>query len=62
MLRIHILMAEKRMTQKELADKTGIRANTISSYFNDSWKTVKREHLKAFSKVFDCSIRDLWEA
>jgi len=61
LLRIHVLMAEQRMTQKELSEATGIRANTLSAYYHNTWKTIKRDHLLAFSKVFNCSVRDLFE-
>ncbi|MEG2289624.1 MAG: helix-turn-helix transcriptional regulator [Clostridium sp.] len=59
--KINILMAEKRMSQKELSQLTGIRPNTISGYYNDTFKLVDRRHINEFCKVFKCTISDLFE-
>lgn len=61
MLRIPELMGKYRMNQKELAQKTGIRPSTISAYYRDEWTSIKKEHLKIFAQVFNCSVRDLFE-
>lgn len=60
-MKLHIKLAEKRMTQKELAEKTGIRLATISGYCNDKFKHVVREHLDIFCKILDCPLSDLIE-
>ncbi|WP_195970424.1 helix-turn-helix domain-containing protein [Clostridium thermobutyricum] len=59
--KIHLLMAEHRMTQKELSALTGIRPNTISGYYNDTFKLIDRNHLDKFCEVFNCKIEDLIE-
>lgn len=59
--RINILMAELRMTQKELSHLTGIRPNTISGYYNDTFKLVDRNHMNELCKVFKCTTSDLFE-
>lgn len=59
--RLNILLAKKRMTQKELSQLTGIRPNTISGYYNDTFKLVDRNHMQKFCKVFNCNVEDLFE-
>lgn len=60
-MKLHIRLAEKRMTQKELAQITGVRLATISGYCNDNFKMISREHLNAFCKLFECKVEDLIE-
>ena len=60
-IKLHMKLAENRMTQKELSAKTGIRPNSISAYCNDTYKQIPREHLDIFCKVFNCKIEDLIE-
>ncbi|MBU3145022.1 helix-turn-helix transcriptional regulator [Clostridium sp. CF012] len=58
-MKLHLKMAEKRITQSELASITGIRQPTISAYYNDTWKTISREHLDSLCDFFKCKIEDL---
>ena len=60
-LKLHLLMAQKRMSQKELADLTGINPPTINIYYNDTIIRIPREHLDIFCKLFNCKIEDLIE-
>lgn len=60
-MKLHIKLAEKRMSQKELNTLTGIRLPTISSYCNDKFKVINREHLDILCKVFNCKVEDLIE-
>ena len=60
-MKLHIKLAEHRMTKKELSERTGIRTSTISAYCNDTFKHVVREHLNVFCQIFNCSISDLIE-
>lgn len=59
--KINILLAQRRMTQKELSQITGIRPNTISGYYNDTFKLISRDHIEKFCKVFNCKMEDLFE-
>lgn len=59
--RLHILLAERRMTQKELADATGIGKNTINRYCNDTWVKINKEDIDILCKFFKCKITDLIE-
>lgn len=58
-MRLHILMAEKRITQSKLSEETGIRQPTISSYCNETYKHIVKDHIEILCKYFDCKITDL---
>ena len=58
-MRLHMLLAEKRMTQKELSDITGIRQPTISAYCNETYKHIVKEHIDILCKYFECELTDL---
>jgi putative transcriptional regulator len=60
-MKLHIRLAEKRMTQKQLAQITGIRLATISGYCNDNFKHIVAEHLNIFCTLFQCTPADLIE-
>jgi transcriptional regulator len=54
-------MAEKRMSQKELSDKTGITPTVINKYYHDKILRIPVEHLDKFCEIFKCQISDLIE-
>lgn len=58
-MRLHMLLAEKRMTQKELSDITGIRQPTISAYCNETYKHIVKEHIDILCNYFECELTDL---
>ena len=60
-MKLHIKLAEFRMTQKELSEKTGIRQPTISAYCNDSNKHRVKENRDIFCELFNCNVEDLIE-
>lgn len=57
--KLHIRMAEHRLTQSELSEQIGIRQPTISAYCNDNYIMISKEHLNMFCKFFKCSIADI---
>lgn len=59
--RLHILLAERRLTQKELSELTGIGKNTINRYCNDTWVKINKEDIDVLCKFFKCKITDLIE-
>lgn len=59
--KLHLLMAEHRMTQKEVAEKTGIHAPTINKYYHDTFIKIDREHIDLLCSLFNCKIDDLIE-
>lgn len=60
-MKLHIKLAEFKMNQKELAEKTGISKNTIGAYCNETNKHIVKDHLDIFCKLFDCKVEDIIE-
>ncbi|MDU1096421.1 MAG: helix-turn-helix transcriptional regulator [Clostridium sp.] len=60
-MKLHIKLAEFKMNQKELSEKTGISKNTIGAYCNETNKHIVKEHLDIFCKLFDCKVEDIVE-
>lgn len=63
MIKINLsrLLGERRMTQKELAIKTGIRPNTINEWYHEFIERINIDHLNRICEVLDCTISDLLE-
>lgn len=57
--KLHMLLAEKRMTQKELSEATGIGQNSISRYCNNTWVKFDKEHLEKLCIYFSCNVEDI---
>ncbi|MBN1035754.1 XRE family transcriptional regulator [Clostridium botulinum] len=60
-MKLHIKLAENRMTQKKLYELTGIPKNTIAGYVNETFQYINREHLNQMCEIFNCSVSDLVE-
>ena len=60
---IRILLSRKlgeiRMTQAELARRTGIRPNTINELYHELAYGIKFEHLEKICKVLKCDVCEL---
>ena len=52
-------LGERRMTQAQLARKTGIRPNTIGELYNELAERVSLEHLDRICEALDCDLSDL---
>ncbi len=52
-------MGELRITQAELASKTGIRPNTINDLFHDVAERVNLEHLDKICEALDCDLSEI---
>lgn len=63
MIRLHLskLLGEKKWTQKDLANKTGIRPATINEMYHELVERVNLEHIDIICEVLDCSVGDLIE-
>lgn len=63
MVKIYLskLLGERRMTQKELSELTGIRPNTINEWYHEIVVSLKVEHLDRICEVLECSIEELIE-
>lgn len=63
MVKIHLskLLGERKMTQRTLAIKTGIRAATINQYYHEYADRINIEHIDRICEVLNCNISDLME-
>lgn len=63
MVKIYLskLLGERRMTQRELSDLTGIRPNTINEWYHEIAVSLKVEHIDKICEVLDCSVAELIE-
>lgn len=59
--KLHLLMAEKRMSQKELMEKTGITSSVMNKYYHDTIQRINRDHIEKFCEIFNCNVQDLIE-
>ncbi len=53
------LLGERRISQAELARKTGIRANTINELYWELVERINLEHIEKICNVLDCDVGDL---
>ena len=58
-VKLSTLLVEKRMTQAELARKTGIRPATINEMYHELCERVNLEHLDLICEALQCDISDL---
>lgn len=52
-------LGELRISQKELADLTGIRPNTISELYHELVERVNITHLDLICKALHCDLNEL---
>ncbi len=53
------VLGAKRITQKKLADTTGISKTTINSLYNDKVTMVSYNVLNKICKTLDCQVSDI---
>ena len=59
--KVKVMLAMREMTQKELAEKTGIRPPTISAICTGTIKHLPVDVLDKICDVLDCQPADLIE-
>ena len=59
--KIKVMLAIREMTQKELAEKTGIRPPTVSAICTGAIKHLPVDALDKICEVLDCQPADLME-
>ena len=59
--KVKVLLAMREMTQKELAEKTGIRPPTISAICTGTIKHLPVDVLERICDVLDCQPGDIIE-
>ena len=58
---VKVMLAKREMTQKELAERTGIRPPTVSAICTGAVKHLPVEALDKICEVLDCQPADLME-
>ena len=58
---LKVMLAKREMTQRELAERTGIRPPTISAICNNSAKHLPIDVLDKICEVLDCQPGDIIE-
>ena len=61
MIRMNLrkLLSERKMTQAELAERTGIRPSTICDICNNTCSFLKVENIEKICKVLGCQVHEL---
>lgn len=59
--KVKVILAMREMTQKELAERTGIRPPTVSAICTGAVKHLPVEALDKICEVLDCQPADLME-
>jgi len=59
--KVKVMLAMRDMTQKELAEKTGIRPPTVSAICTGAVKHLPVDALDKICDVLDCQPADLME-
>ncbi len=59
--RVKVVLAKREMTQKELAEKTGVRPPTVSAICTGAAKHIPVNVMDRFCSVLDCQPGDLME-
>ena len=59
--KVRVMLAMRDMTQKELAERTGIRPPTVSAICTGAVKHLPVEALDKICEVLDCQPADLME-
>lgn len=59
--KLKVMLAIREMTQKELAQKTGIRPPTISAIANNTAKHIPIDVLDRICQELKCEVGDIFE-
>ena len=59
--KVKVMLAIRNMTQKELAEKTGVRPPTISAICTGTVKHLPMDALDKICDILDCQPSDLFE-
>lgn len=61
-MKLHIVLATKRMNKTQLSELSGVRLSTISGYCNNNYKHIVKEHIEKFMEILELTdITDLIE-
>lgn len=57
--RIHMLLAERKMSQKSLSEVINIDRTTINRYYNDTWLKMSKDDMIELCVFFNCRMDDV---
>ena len=62
MIKCHLsrIMGEKRITQKEVIETTGLSSATISNLYNEKVKRLDFDTLEKLCKLFNCNVQEIF--
>jgi len=62
-IKVHLgrLLGERRLRASEVARKTGINKNTLSSLYNERVSGIRFDTLEKLCRFLNCSVGDLIE-
>ena len=60
-IKLSALLGERRMTQAELARRTGIRPATINEIYHELIERINLEHIDKICETLGCDISDLFK-
>lgn len=60
-IKVSELLGRHKMTRKDLADKVGVRPNTIGDLYNEKVKKIDLDVLDKICKTFECKVEDIIE-
>jgi putative transcriptional regulator len=55
------ILGERRITQSELARRTGLQNNTVGAVYHDDWKQIGRDTIDKICTALDIDISELFE-
>lgn len=58
-IKLSAILGEKRITQAELARKTGIRPATINEIYHELCERISLEHLDRICTYLNCDVSEL---
>lgn len=63
MIKIHLseLLGKQKMSQAELARRTGIRPNTVNELYWELVDRISLDHLEKICIALECEVSDLLE-
>ena len=60
-IKLSEMLGKHKMTQKALAEITGIRPATISKMYYEETKRLEIDQMDKLCKAFNCKVEDLFE-